>query len=133
MRCYPFLTHFCNNLKLQLFHILPSAGCNSIACPKTRNYICGSDGKTYRNECQMQKRACKGPHIDVAYNGRCSAGKYKTNKLNHIARGRGEQTTAPKNRKIFKKLSKFWIFINIFGFTMRNAFERVQTCLVLVH
>ena len=29
-----------------------------VACPKTRLAVCGTNGKTYANECELQKQSC---------------------------------------------------------------------------
>ena len=37
-----------------------------------RNYICGSDGRTYNNTCDLKAAICrKGQSITVAYKGPC--------------------------------------------------------------
>lgn len=38
-----------------------------------RRLVCGSDGRTYKSECQLQKRACRQNSISlvVAYKGHC--------------------------------------------------------------
>nr|XP_045585768.1 four-domain proteases inhibitor-like isoform X2 [Procambarus clarkii] len=47
-------------------------GC-PVAC--TANYapVCGTDGQTYSNACQLEIKACKNPQLKlkVAYEGRC--------------------------------------------------------------
>lgn len=34
-----------------------TASCNEI-CPDEKNFVCGSDNKFYRNECEMRKENC---------------------------------------------------------------------------
>ena len=42
--------------------------------------MCGSDGITYSNECQLESAKCKGnPNLHVAYAGECDTDKSKTN------------------------------------------------------
>ena len=42
-------------------------------CPKSKKKVCGSDGKNYQNECELEKKACKKPELNlmVAYKGKC--------------------------------------------------------------
>lgn len=36
--------------------------------------VCGSDGKTYRDECALLKSKCKGhPDLEVQYQGKCKS------------------------------------------------------------
>lgn len=37
--------------------------------------VCGTDNKTYKNECQLKKRACRqeNPNLIVAYKGHCQS------------------------------------------------------------
>lgn len=36
--------------------------------------VCGSDGKTYKDECALLKAKCKGhPDLDVQYQGKCKS------------------------------------------------------------
>ena len=36
--------------------------------------VCGSDGKTYKDECALLKSKCKGhPDLDVQYQGKCKS------------------------------------------------------------
>lgn len=39
------------------------------------NAVCGSDGKTYKTECQLRKRACRQEisTLTVAYKGQCQS------------------------------------------------------------
>lgn len=47
------------------------------SCPDTRDEpVCGTDGKTYSSECELQRVACdrletKLPRLHVAFNGEC--------------------------------------------------------------
>ena len=46
------------------------------ACPKIYRPVCGSDGKTYPNECVLKVNACVNEeNITVVHEGSC--GKYK--------------------------------------------------------
>nr|XP_042908817.1 agrin-like [Parasteatoda tepidariorum] len=49
--------------------------CNAI-CSEDIRPVCGSDGKTYANECALRVEACKfRKNIRVVYSGECSTGK----------------------------------------------------------
>ena len=44
----------------------------SLACPDTVRYVCGSDGRTYDNECQLRRDSCRSnTRITVSSAGRC--------------------------------------------------------------
>ena len=48
--------------------------CEQFTCPAIENAICGSDGVTYANECELQRRSiCEEGHgaLERAYYGEC--------------------------------------------------------------
>ena len=60
-----------NLLTSQLFH-LPYLECTYF-CTSEYSPVCGSDGATYSNECQMDRAACaKDIEITVARQGLCT-------------------------------------------------------------
>ena len=47
-------------------------------CPAVYRPVCGTDGKTYSNNCELGKQACKsGSSLAVAYKGECRGLKIK--------------------------------------------------------
>ncbi|KAM4737420.1 agrin isoform 3-T3 [Anableps anableps] len=54
---------------------------------KSDQTVCGSDGKDYRNECELHQHACKNQkNIRVQYQGPCDPCKDSENSLNTICR-----------------------------------------------
>nr|XP_045585762.1 serine protease inhibitor dipetalogastin-like isoform X1 [Procambarus clarkii] len=67
----------CNNpqLNLKVAHkgeCRPQNQCNSV-CPQIYQPVCGTDGKTYSNQCTLDVAACNNPqlHLRTAYQGEC--------------------------------------------------------------
>ncbi|XP_035864002.1 agrin isoform X3 [Sander lucioperca] len=54
---------------------------------KREQTVCGSDGKDYRNECELHQHACKNQrNIRVQYQGHCDPCKDNENSLNTLCR-----------------------------------------------
>uniref|UniRef100_A0A3Q3QEC3 Agrin n=1 Tax=Monopterus albus TaxID=43700 RepID=A0A3Q3QEC3_MONAL len=54
---------------------------------KPQQTVCGSDGKDYRNECELHQHACKSQkNIRVQYQGHCDPCKDSENSLNTLCR-----------------------------------------------
>ena len=49
------------------------ASCQCPKCPPATKPVCGSDGKTYVNECELRKQSCTTrTNIRVLHEGKCS-------------------------------------------------------------
>lgn len=42
---------------IALHHCRKTAACNEI-CEEDKNYVCGSNNKFYKNECEMKRENC---------------------------------------------------------------------------
>ena len=41
-------------------------------CPSEVQHVCGCDGKTYLNQCELEKQNCiDKTNIDIRHNGKC--------------------------------------------------------------
>lgn len=53
--------------------------CREFKCTRELNQVCGSDGKTYNNECVLKFEAClSNSQVFVAHNGTCSSNNDET-------------------------------------------------------
>ena len=44
----------------------------NLVCPWTRQVVCGTDGKDYRNMCHLRRERCRsGDQVTLAYYGPC--------------------------------------------------------------
>ena len=49
------------------------ASCQCPKCPPTTKPVCGSDGQTYVNECELRRQSCTTKtNIRVLHDGKCS-------------------------------------------------------------
>ena len=68
-----FISEDCNGIKCQHGAECINGRCRCPkVCPSTDQPVCGSDMKTYQNECEMMKEACKkGIELHVVDSGEC--------------------------------------------------------------
>lgn len=46
--------------------------CECPTCPKSKNPVCGSDGKTYPNKCELKRVSCKAQvPLKMTSKGKC--------------------------------------------------------------
>ncbi|XP_071955763.1 follistatin-like isoform X2 [Antedon mediterranea] len=50
----------------------PRPGYQGFKCSDTVYYVCGNDGQTYRNMCELMKAMCTSTCLKFAYHGRCT-------------------------------------------------------------
>ncbi|CAG5128381.1 unnamed protein product, partial [Candidula unifasciata] len=74
----------------------PECQCSYI-CPTEMNLVCGTDGRTYSNQCLLRKQACKSrKEIRVLYNGKCSP---ENNPCNQLRCGPEEECSIDRTGK----------------------------------
>lgn len=70
----------CGQLVIQvpLYHCRTTALCNE-KCSDDRNFVCGSDNKIYRSECEMKRNNCG--YVYIPFNSRLHYTKHKCIKV----------------------------------------------------
>ena len=77
--------------------------CEEFQCPSTENEVCGSDGKTYLNDCELlRKQKCEEGHSELtkAHHGECEPPVAPPNNNN------GGRNNGRNNKKKRKDKSK---------------------------
>merc|ERR1712002_168502 len=65
-----------------LFAVTAATPSCRIRCPMHLRFVCGSDGKTYANECVMRRASCaKQEAIVAVHKGKCLMGEKKCTKI----------------------------------------------------
>ena len=48
------------------------ASCRCPKCPPTTRHVCGGNGETYVNECELRKQSCRTKtNIEILHEGKC--------------------------------------------------------------
>ncbi|CAG0906028.1 unnamed protein product [Cyprideis torosa] len=53
-------------------HKIAAAVCYDKICLQTYRPVCGTDGRTYSNACELRLAACKDSSIEKAHDGKCT-------------------------------------------------------------